>query len=310
MNSKHANRIFLSIIWLHIAVIIVWMFLAPDRDLGMIANFLISQSMLLVPAVIGTILAGDHPLRLAGFRRIRLSTAGVICVFTFLCMPLTTTVNIFTLFFVDNTAAMMSGQILELPFVISWLMVGVLGPLCEEFVFRGILYQGYRRSGSALAAVFLSAVLFGLGHMNLNQAAYAFVIGIVVALLAEAIGSLWGPVIFHVVFNSSQVVLMYFTGELTDGGGQTAATATALTPDLLMVMLSVWLVISMVTTAFAGFLLVWIAKNEKRESALKHVWKGRKEQKEHMVTVPLIGAVVTACFYMGLLIVIPYAFRG
>ncbi len=309
MHGKHINRIFFSIIWIHIAVTFVLIVFASDKDLGMITNFLISQSILLVPALAGTLMSGENPLRLAGFRKIRLSTLGVILVFTYLCMPLTTTVNIVTLFFVDNTAAVMSGQILELPFVISWLMIGVLGPLCEEFVFRGIFYQGYQRSGSAFCAGLLSAVLFGLVHMNLNQAAYAFVIGMIVVFLAEATGSLWGPVVFHMVFNSSQVLMMYASGRSTS---EMQAADTVLPRELLLVMLSVFLIISVISTTLAACLLIWIAKNEKREQALKNVWKSRQDRQNkqgYMVTVPLIAGVVTACFYIGLLIVVPYALR-
>ena len=45
--------------------------------------------------------------------------------------------------------------------VLSFLLVGV----AEEIVFRGFLFNGMRRTGSLTAAVVVSAVTFGMGHM-------------------------------------------------------------------------------------------------------------------------------------------------
>ena len=45
--------------------------------------------------------------------------------------------------------------------VLSFLLVGV----AEEIVFRGFLFNGMRKSGSLTAAVIVSAVTFGMGHI-------------------------------------------------------------------------------------------------------------------------------------------------
>ena len=50
--------------------------------------------------------------------------------------------------------------------------------------------------------------------MNLNQASYAFFIGVFFALLTRAAGSLWPAILAHVSFNSFEVCLMYLTTEL------------------------------------------------------------------------------------------------
>lgn len=45
--------------------------------------------------------------------------------------------------------------------VLSFLLVGV----AEEVIFRGFLFNGMRKSGSLTAAVIVSAVTFGMGHI-------------------------------------------------------------------------------------------------------------------------------------------------
>ncbi|MCI6552108.1 MAG: CPBP family intramembrane metalloprotease [Lachnospiraceae bacterium] len=310
MKSKKVNWIFLAMILLHFIIIVLLNVLSPVFRLGMVSNFILSQAMILIPAMGGTVLAGENVWKLAGFHKIRISTVFMICLFTYLAMPLTVVVNAVSMLFVDNTVAAMSGDILLLPFPLMLLVIGFIAPLSEEFVFRGILYQGYKRSGTALQAILLSALLFSLMHLNFNQAAYAFVIGLIVALLVEATGSLWSSVLFHTVFNSSQVCLMYVSNRLAEGTGSGGAAAAALTREMLLAAISVSLIVAAVTTALAGCVLVWIAKNEKREDSLRAVWKDRKQQRDNMVTVPLLIAVVLALFYMGLLVVVPYALKA
>ena len=133
----------------------------------------------------------------------------MVVVFTFLMEPLTTLLNAISMLFVDNAVMDMSNLALEYPFPVMLFMMAVFGPVCEEVAFRGILYRGYLKSGSALKAVLLSSLLFGLIHMNFNQAPYAFALGVAMALLMEATGSLWAPVLMHMVFNAQSVVRMY-----------------------------------------------------------------------------------------------------
>ena len=52
----------------------------------------------------------------------------------------------------------------------------IIGPLCEELVFRGLLAGRLARYGQKPGA-FISALLFGLYHANLEQFFYAFALG-------------------------------------------------------------------------------------------------------------------------------------
>lgn len=299
MNSKKVNRIFLAIILTHIVTVVLLGIFQSVFTLQIVPNFIISQAIILVPALAGTLLSGENPLKLAGFHKLKISSALMVVLFTFLAMPLTVVINAVSMLFVDNTVAAMSGDILGIPFFVMLFVIGIFGPVSEELVFRGIVYQGYRKSGTAFQALFLSALLFALMHMNFNQAAYAVVIGLLLVLLVEATGSLWGSILFHVIFNSQQVCLMYLSDRISPG--TLAASQEAMTREMLYAALSVYLVIAAVTTTLAGCVLVWIAKNEKREENLRAVWTGRKDKTgSRMITVPLLVAVVLCLSYMCL----------
>ncbi len=288
MNGKKVNWIFLIVVLFNITTIVLLSVLYPVFQLGMVPNLILSQLIVLLPAAIGVLLAKENPIKLAGFHKIKMSSVFMIILFTFLCMPLITLINAISMLFVDNAVASMSSDILEAPFMAMFLLMGILGPLNEELVCRGIFYQSYKRSGTMLQAMLLSAMLFALMHMNFNQAAYAFVIGMIAVLLVEATGSLWSSVLLHVTINMQPVFLMYM-----EDGADIQEAEELLTNDLLLLVISVYLVIAAVTTALAGCVLAWIAKNEKREENLRAVWKTRKYKKEgKVVTVPLLIAAV------------------
>lgn len=309
MNSKKVNRIFMTIILVHIAVVFLLTVLSPIFTLEIVPNFILSQSMILVPALIGVLLSKENLVQFARFRRIKISSVFMIILFTFLAMPLTVVINAISMLFVDNTVAAISGDVLELPFILMLFIIGIFGPFSEELVFRGVIYQGYKKSGTAFQAMILSALLFALMHMNINQAAYAFVIGLIMILLVEATGSIWSSVLFHVVFNSEQVCMMYLM-DLIPGMGSLQESQELLTTDMLLMAIGSYSMIAMVTTALAGCVLAWIAKNEKREEALRSLWTSRKQKKENsdvnskMITVPLIIGIVLALSYMSLEIIL------
>ncbi len=325
MNSKKVNWIFLSVILMHFAVVAAISLLGQffTWTLDIVPNFILSQGIILIPALLGVYVSKENLFQLAGFRKIKVSTVFKIFLFTFLSMPLTALINMISMLFVDNTVAAISGDVLEAPFLVMLFIIGIFGPFSEELVFRGIVYQGYRRSGTAFAAMLLSALLFALMHMNFNQAAYALAIGVMVVLLVEATGSLWSSMIFHMVFNSQQVCLMYLSDSLTGGSGLEEAEEM-LTQNTLLFMISGSLIFAAVATALAACVLVWIAKGEKRENALRAVFAERKRGKlivrqetgrgteqadiikesanrpEKMVTVPLLIGIVLALSYMVL----------
>ncbi|MDE7232579.1 MAG: CPBP family intramembrane metalloprotease, partial [Lachnospiraceae bacterium] len=159
--------------------------------------------------------------------------------------------------------------------------------------------------GSGIPAVALSALTFGLMHMNFNQALYAFALGIFLALLVEVAGSLWASVACHMFFNSFEVVLMYLSDSILGSDYERAMgdTMQTVTTQELMAGLSVYLVIAAVTTPIAVCILVWIMKNEGREEAVRILFRGtpqRYSEPEHMLSIPLIVAVVLSLAYMSL----------
>ena len=96
-----------------------------------------------------------------------------------------------------------------LPLSVVLLGACILGPVCEELLFRGLLAGRLARYGQKPAAL-VSALLFGLYHANLSQFFYAFALGLLLAYVYFYTGSLKAPILLHMLFNfyGSAVVLL------------------------------------------------------------------------------------------------------
>lgn len=93
-------------------------------------------------------------------------------------------------------------------FGIQILCLGILIPICEELVFRGLVFRRLREETAFLQAGLYSSAIFGVLHMNIVQMLYGFVVGMMLAYLYEKYGSLKAPVLAHVVMN---VVSIFIT---------------------------------------------------------------------------------------------------
>ncbi len=87
------------------------------------------------------------------------------------------------------------------------ILYGIISPLAEEAVFRGIIYNRIRRNCSITAAVFLSALLFGLYHGNIVQGAYGFLMGILIACTYERYGRFFHAFLFHASANTAVYII-------------------------------------------------------------------------------------------------------
>ena len=95
-------------------------------------------------------------------------------------------------------------------FVLSLLAVGIIGPIFEEILFRGLIFGELRKITKVRVALLLQALLFGAFHMNVIQSSYAFIIGILLGFVYYRSNSILAPMLVHITINSSTVLLTQF----------------------------------------------------------------------------------------------------
>ena len=97
-------------------------------------------------------------------------------------------------------------------FPILLLNYALAPAFAEEFFFRFLLLRLFLPHGKQ-TAVWVSAILFSLVHMNLAQLPYAFAAGLFLGAIAASSGSFWLPFLFHLANNVLSLSLSY-AGEI------------------------------------------------------------------------------------------------
>lgn len=90
-----------------------------------------------------------------------------------------------------------SGQ----PVGLMILVVGIIGPICEELMFRGIVFNRLKDWVKPQAAIAISALLFGIYHGNVVQFFYATCMGVMLAIIYDKTGTLWISIVAHIAAN-------------------------------------------------------------------------------------------------------------
>lgn len=90
------------------------------------------------------------------------------------------------------------------------LLIGVIGPIAEEMVFRGLIMGGISRRLGTGVAIVMSALLFALFHADITYLAPLFVLGLVLGGLYGVFRSLWVPILFHIINNTASVLFDLF----------------------------------------------------------------------------------------------------
>ena len=295
MNSKSANKLYMSTI-LCMIFFLVFYIIVYGTNIGMVSSLLITEGALIVPTII-VLIVTHYKQHIAinnmlNFHKIKPSTVLLIILFCILLNPLISCINAITMLFTDNVVSDISPTIVSTSPIIVMLIIGILSPICEELTFRGVIFNAYKNDSNGILPVIMSALLFGLMHMNFNQTAYASVIGIFLALLVNATQSLWSSIVFHIIFNSSEVILMYISTLATTTSQDTVNSGIKIGTILI------YAAVSVVTTFLAIKVLKLIAKNEGHTNELAASFNISKVKPKTIISASLIISVLICTFFM------------
>ncbi len=96
------------------------------------------------------------------------------------------------------------------------VMTVILAPILEEILFRGIILKGLINNGSQpVAAIIISAVIFGVVHFNPWQFAGALLLGLVLGLVYYKTKSLLMPILLHAFNNLVSAMMMLYSDSET-----------------------------------------------------------------------------------------------
>lgn len=94
----------------------------------------------------------------------------------------------------------------NMEFILQIAGLGLIIPLAEEMLYRGVIYRRLKNGFSTKFAIIMSAGIFGMVHGNSVQIIYGFLCGIVFAWLYKEFDSFVAPVIAHMVMNLTSIL--------------------------------------------------------------------------------------------------------
>lgn len=239
-------------------------FFVTDSDLFTGLFYLI----LLAATLIYLKVCGDDMKTTLRIRPIHIGSFFLVILLAFTIRPVAGFITLIAnLFFKDVTTTTMTEKVMQ-NLSLSIFTTAFLPGLVEETIFRGVVYSRVRKA-NPIKGILLSALFFGIAHMNFQQFCYAFFLGIVFGFLIEATDSIVSSMTAHMVFNASSLLLTYllskadiFKTAANNASSTSIATIIASVPMALIgLLLSILLILAIAyLNGRLGYMKTWFHK--------------------------------------------------
>ncbi|MCL2526933.1 MAG: CPBP family intramembrane metalloprotease [Defluviitaleaceae bacterium] len=184
---------------------------AIDVDISVIATspwyiILMQLIALLLPLVVWVVVRKE-PL-LANMPNWALGGKNIIIIvaLSFLLQPAMMVISGISSLFFTNYVSEVMYNFMTYPLWLIILAMAATPAICEELVFRGYL-QSQHSNRTIKQAALLNGLFFGIIHFNMQQFAYAFVMGIIFAYMVYYTRSIWAGILPHFIVNATQGIL-------------------------------------------------------------------------------------------------------
>ena len=116
-------------------------------------------------------------------------------------------INAWGLFKYNWDFAKVSQMIYSESLLIQILVIGIIVPICEELIFRGVVYERILQTGTMKSAMLISSILFAFFHGSWLQIVYAFAFSFLIIYAYQRCGNFRVTICFHILSNLSALVL-------------------------------------------------------------------------------------------------------
>lgn len=250
-------------------------------------SIIVSQLFIILPALIYVVIHKINVVEFVRWKRIRIVTVIQLIFLAFMLMPVMSFISyVSMLLFENHIGSTVQTMVSDTNFLFCFLAIAVLPAIFEELVYRGVFYNEYSKYNQR-KAILLSAFMFGLLHMNMNQFLYAFAMGVVFCLVIEATDSVLSTVIIHMTINGSSLVsakaqeialqfLKEHPEEAGDLAGALSSGQSALSKQDILGVLPSLVVPVLICTSLAVIMYYFIAKGNNRLAHVKGIFTSEK----------------------------------
>lgn len=99
-------------------------------------------------------------------------------------------------------------EITSLPILVQIISSGICGPILEELLFRGIVYNKLKEFNKPIVSIILCSLMFSFMHSNIIDAIYAFIVSFVLIHLYDKYKTLKAPICMHIALNITIILML------------------------------------------------------------------------------------------------------
>lgn len=225
-NESKTELIRLLIVYaVVLAIMIALSLILPNTvpDMPIIAKSAIIYILLLTPIIVYAIVKGDCTAEAFGFKKIKVSTFFFTILLSIVSAPMYMFANVLSQLVVPNVLIQNMDNLMGDSMGASFIAMAVFAPIAEEIICRGFFTNRLKKTVPFAAAAVISAVMFGLLHLNINQFCYTLVLGIVFAYANKASGSILTSILMHFIVNASNIGMVLVAEKIFENMGMNLA---------------------------------------------------------------------------------------
>ncbi|MDK0654603.1 type II CAAX endopeptidase family protein [Clostridium perfringens] len=159
----------------------------------------------IVPAIIYIIVTKSNYKKVFSFKKPKGKDVFFSILIAALALPIMTFFSYTSSLFYTNDVALVLDQMRVYPLWLMILVVGVTPAITEEITIRGIALSGFEFKSKNVAAI-MTGIMFGILHLNAHQFLYATAMGIILAYVVRATGSIFLSMLIHFLINSWNLI--------------------------------------------------------------------------------------------------------
>lgn len=253
----------------------------------------------IVPAIIYIIVTKSNYKKVFSFKKPKGKDVFFSVLIAALALPIMTFFSYTSSFFYTNDVALVLGQMSSFPLWLMILVVGVTPAITEEITIRGIVLSGFEFKSKHVAAI-MTGIMFGILHLNAHQFLYATAMGVILAYVVRATGSIFLSMLIHFLINSWNLILQRVVsyGITTDDLVHQIDQIKTVPIEIKVHLFFYYLIFAIV----AGFLISYlIRKMEKRNFNITldelDVATRVSYKEERVINIPFILSVIVFIVY-------------
>lgn len=101
-------------------------------------------------------------------------------------------------------------KVSSIPLIVTLISSGIIGPILEELLFRGIVYNKLLTFNNHKKACIITSIMFSIMHFpNIITMIYTLILSFIMIYLYDKYKSLHAPIIFHIAINTTMNIFIY-----------------------------------------------------------------------------------------------------